>query len=202
MADYTAAGLLDRGQNGVFIERTDGAEIDQLNGGIALLGGLCCFDHHGAPSHHREVGAFGDNPGLANGQRVGLVGHGLPESAVDPLGLEENHRVWISNGCDQQSLGVVWRGGHHHFQSRLVGVDGFWSIGVKFRSVDATTVRDTYGHRNREATSSSCAESRGVRAELVVGRAHESFELKFGNGSHAVHRQSNGTADDARFSQR
>ena len=74
--------------------------------------------------------------------------------------------------------------------------------GVKFRSVDATAMRYAHGHRDREAATSPGAESSRVRAKLVVGRAHESLELKFGNGTHAVHRQSNRTADDARFSQR
>src|SRR2546425_577829 len=47
----------------------------------------------------------------------------LPGGVVKPLGLEEDHRVGIANGADQEGAGVPRTRRNDHLQTRNVGVE-------------------------------------------------------------------------------
>ena len=58
---------------------------------------------------------------LAEGDGV-IAFRDLPFHGIKHFVLQENHRVVVANGGDQQSLGIGRRIGLHHFQSRNAGI--------------------------------------------------------------------------------
>ena len=196
-ADHAPAGFLDRGQNGVLIEWTDGAQIDQLYRRVGLFGRLAAST---TIARHRlrsvpsvTTRAFqwaGCTP------RWGRV----PESAVDPFGFEENH--WLR--LESKRSTVPWRRTAWRASppSNQVG-ERKWLL-VHRSKVPGHESHHQAPVRSSEPKIVHGSASGTVRraSSWVVGRAHEPFKLQLGNGSHAVHGKPNRTADDSRFGQR
>ena len=100
--------------------------------------------HHGPVGHDRHLRARAHN--LGTGQRhavvprrdlplgVGTPGYGrlvrlaVKRSAVDALGLEEDHRVGIFDRADQQPLRVIGIRWHHDLDAADVGEYAFRTL--------------------------------------------------------------------------
>jgi hypothetical protein len=66
---------------------------------------------HGAPGHQRDVVALAQGEAHIQRQRLAVVRHLLLLQPVDALGLEEDHRVGVADGRQQQAVGARRRGG-------------------------------------------------------------------------------------------
>ncbi len=107
--DDAAPGLLDRGEDGVGVERLDRGDVDDLGrhapcgegvgGGERLLG-------HRAPGDERDIAPFAQREADVERQRLAGVVDLLLERTVDALGLEEHHRIGIAHGGQQQAVGA------------------------------------------------------------------------------------------------
>lgn len=109
-----AVGLLDGADDGVNVERTDGAKIDDLDGGNALLfkafSGLNGEADGPRVGDDGEVGALTLDLGLADGDEeiLGLSGLGEVEGGtVHELILQDNHGVGITDGGLEETLAVL-----------------------------------------------------------------------------------------------
>src|SRR5258706_7138499 len=70
MYDETPARAPDRGQDRLAVPGHQGAQVDDLRGGLGTVRRrLAAFDHR-APGDHRDIAAFTYDPRLAEGQDV------------------------------------------------------------------------------------------------------------------------------------
>jgi hypothetical protein len=107
VTDYAASGLDNRGQDGRCIQRHQGGSIDHL-GGNALAGKTFCRRQHllnnSAPANQRDVTALTQRETLIERQRIAVIGNRLAKGTIEPRRFEDDHRIRIANGCQQQSI--------------------------------------------------------------------------------------------------
>src|SRR5690606_20513338 len=114
MDDDAAAGLLHRGDDGVEVERHEGAQGDDLGVDAGVLGCGCRDIDHGAVGEHGDGQTLAPHLGLA--ERHGVVTFGrlrhrvlrpcrhrpvvmtVERAVIEPLRLEEDHRVGVLDG--------------------------------------------------------------------------------------------------------
>jgi hypothetical protein len=89
---------------------------------------------HGTVADQGEVAALAHHPRLAKGERLLVLRDRLAEGPVDSLGLEEDHRVCVADGANQEGSGVTRGGGNNHLESRCVGEEGLLALGVMLRA--------------------------------------------------------------------
>ena len=80
----------------------------------------------------------------------GAVVVAVERAVVDALGLEEDRRIIVGDGREQQTLGVVGRRGDDGFQAGDVGKDAFWRLAVRLPAEDATAEGRPHRNRHRE----------------------------------------------------
>ena len=106
MDDHGTASLPHGGGDRLAVEGRDGEQIDDLCLHAVLvlegLGRLAGHTQHGTIGDEGEVAPLTRHLGSAEGQRLRLVRHLLPRGVIEGLRLEEDHRVWIANGRDEQ----------------------------------------------------------------------------------------------------
>ena len=126
----------------------------------------------------------------------------VERAVVDPLRLEEDHRVVVLDRGDQQPLGVVRIRRQHRLQSAHVGEQALRALAVRLPAVDAAAARHAHGHRCGELGARSVAQACGFRDQLVEARVDVVGELDLDHGTQAVGAHSHGGADDAAFGDR
>ena len=137
--DDEPAGVLDALEDRVHVERRRRARVDDLaRDALAgeLVGRLLGELHHAPERDDRHVVALAHDVGLAERDRVRLLGHVALER-VEHLVLEEDHRVVVADRLDQQALGVVGVRRHDDLQPRDVGEDRVQRLRVLRRRADA-----------------------------------------------------------------
>src|SRR5690606_12606167 len=141
--DHGAAGLFDGFDDGVLIDRIQGAQVDHFAADPVLLPGLrrlLGHRHHRSPGQYRHVFPLPHLSGLPDGNLVPPLGHLLPMGAVQLHRFQEDDRIGILDGGQQQPLGIVRSGRSHHLQSRGVHKQSLRRIGVEFRGADPPAV--------------------------------------------------------------
>ncbi len=84
-------------------------EVDHLAADLLLqqlVRGAQGFVGHCAPGDQRDVVALAQHLGLVQRQGLAVVQHILPGHAIQPRGFEEDHRIRITDGRQQQSIGA------------------------------------------------------------------------------------------------
>ena len=74
--------------------------------GLDRLGGLHDAGDHRAVGEHGDVASLAERRGLSERDPVVAVGDLTRDGPVDPLRLEEDHRVRVEDRGEEQSLGV------------------------------------------------------------------------------------------------
>ena len=203
--DHQPAGLGDRGQNGLAVDRTQGRKIDDLGAdALAVEFGdrTQRLDGHGAPGDDGDIAALAQNEAVVERQRLAVVAHFLAHRAIQPHRLEEHHRIGIADRGEQQAIGARRRGGADHANAGNVAQHGLGALRVVFGRVDAAAVRHANDHRAGQATAGAVAHARHVVDDLIERRIHESHELDFRHRLQAVRRHAHRHAGDGRFRQR
>ena len=132
----------------------------------------------------------------------GFVRVAVERPVVDALRLEEDDRVVVFDGRDQQALRVVGIRRHHHFHAADVREDGFGTLRMRLPAADAAAAGRADHDRRREITGAAIADAREFARDLVHGRIDVVGELDLGDGLQAVHRHADGRGDDAAFGDR
>ena len=116
---------------------------------------------------------------------------------VDPLGLEEDHRVVVLDRRDQQALGVVRVRHDDRLQAGHVGEQRLGALRVGLPAEDAAAGRHADRERRGEVAGRAVAQARRLGHDLVVRRVHVVGELDLDARPQPVRRHADRGADDA-----
>ena len=123
-------------------------------------------------------------------------------AVIEPLGLQEDHRIVVLDGRDQQALGVVGRGRDHHLQAGDMGEHRLGALAVGLAAEDAAAIGHADRHRRGELAGRAVAHARGLRDDLVEGRIDVVGELDLDTGAQAIGAHADGGGDDAALADR
>ncbi len=198
------AGLLDRGLDGVEVDRGHRAQVHDLDRLALLLG---CRGGLQADLHHRAVGRECEvRAGTGDGGPVQLPRDGLGvELALVPvaaLRLEEDDRVVALDGLLHHPVGVGRVGGRDHLQSRDVREQCLGRLAVVLDGADAAAVRNPHDDRQLDLAERTGVHLRELRDDLVVRGEDEAVELDLHDGPVAAQGQADRRADDAGLGER
>src|SRR4030095_10194194 len=138
--------VLDRVDHGLFVERHERAQVDDLDAATLLRRlprGLFADRDHRAVTQHRDVGAFARDAGLAERYHVFAERHLALAVPVDALWLEEHDRGLVADRCDQEALRVGRRARDHDLEPRRVAEVGLARLAVVVAAADAAAIRRT-----------------------------------------------------------
>ena len=131
-----------------------------------------------------------------------LGGIAVEGAVVQPLGLEEHHRIIVLDGGDQQALGIVGIRRHHHFDAADVRENPFRTLRVRLAAANAAAAGRANGHRREELPGAAIADARQFAADLIEARINVVGELNFRDRAQAVHAHADGGGDDAALGDR
>ena len=126
----------------------------------------------------------------------------VERAVVDPLGLEEEHRVGILDRGDQQALGVIGVGRDDRLDPGDVGEQGLGRLAVRLAAEDAAAIGRADDHRHRPFARGAIAHPRDFADDLVVAGVDVVGELDFDDGLEAIGRHADRGADDPAFGDR
>ncbi|MCY1393622.1 hypothetical protein D3C76_813450 [compost metagenome] len=123
MHDHTAAGFFHRVDDGFQVKRPQAAQVDDFGIDAGLFGGYLRHVYGGAvgqdghvlarPGNGSQVQRYGviaiRNLGgrVLGPRRNRAVVVTVERAVVQTLGLQEDHRVIVFDGGDQQALGII-----------------------------------------------------------------------------------------------
>ena len=110
--------------------------------------------------------------------------------------LQEQDRVGVADGGDQQSFGVVRVGRTHDFDSGLLDELRFDRVWMELGSSDSATKWRADRDRTAEPASAAISISTQLRPDLVHGLMRESEKLDLRNRDHPPDRQADRRPDD------
>ena len=164
--DDAAAGLLDRGDDRIDVERQERPEVDDLGVHPGLLG------RGQGDMNHRPVAKDGDALALAPHRRFAerddiapfrnfaqrmlrpwdrrLVRMAGERSVIEALRLEEDDRIVVLDRGDQETLGVVRIGRHDRLQPAHMGEQRLRTLAVRLPAVNPAAAGHADDHRGEE----------------------------------------------------
>ncbi len=181
--------------------------------------------HHGAIREHGHVLTLAHRRGLA--QRNCIVARGdvarrmlrpglerpvmmsVERSRVETLRFEEQHRVLVLDGADEQALGVIRIGRDHRLEAAHMGKEPLRALAVRLPAEDAAAIGRAHGDRRMEIARRTVAQSCCHGNELIESRVDVVSELALDHGFEPIgahadrHRDltalGNGRVEHARF---
>src|SRR5579859_4709261 len=205
MDDHSPSGLLHRGEDRRGVDRDQGPKVDELGGnavGLEPPARLGRRGDHCAVGEDAHVGPLPYRPGLTDRFSMIPVGYLSGHRTIDPLRFEEDHRVGVEDGREQQSVRVRRRRRHDHLEPGGVGEVGLGALGVVQTPLDPSAVGGTDHYMARVLPARSVAELRELAHDLVEARIDEVQELDLRDGLEAVQRHSDGGPNDTGLRQR
>ncbi|MNF73453.1 hypothetical protein D3C84_554540 [compost metagenome] len=216
--DHAAPGFLHRFGDGFQVQRPQAAQVDDFGIHAAFFSGHLRHVDGGAVGQHRDVLARTGDSG--NVQRYGVVtvrnlcggvfrprGNrafvvAVERTVVQSFRLQEDHRVIVFDGGDQQAFGVVGVGRHDGAQTAYLSEECLDALAVGLAAVDAAAAGHAQGHRRGELAGRAITQARGFGNDLVVGRVDVVGELDLHHRAQAVGAHAHGGADDTAFRDR
>src|SRR5271157_4933573 len=153
--------------------------------------------NHRRISNDAEVAAFANKVGFADGDDVIFGGDFALDAAVEIFVLEENAGVVVADGGFDEAFGVVGRGGADDFEAGIVDEPHLGILRVEGAAVNVSATGAAQNERC--GRTPEIVRFRDHVGNLVEGASDEVHELKFGDGTHAGERRSEGCADDGGF---
>ena len=132
----------------------------------------------------------------------GLFRLAVEGPAVDALGLEEDHRILILDGADQQPLRIVGIGRHHHLDAADVGEYAFRTLRMGLAAADAAAAGHAHRHRRVEFTGGPVSQARQLADDLIEGGVGVVGELDLHHRLQPMHAHADGRTDDATLGDR
>ncbi len=183
-----------------------------------LLRGRFADIHHGAVGDDGHLLAGPHDVALADGHLVVPLGHvalgvraprhrgfvrvAVEGSVVDALRLEEDDRVIVFDGRDQQALGIVGIARHHHFHAADVREDGLGTLRVRLATANAAAAGRADHDRRGEIAGAAITDARELARDLVHRRVDVVGELDLGDRLQPVHGHADGRGHDAALGDR
>src|ERR671915_403997 len=197
--DHGAVGLLDGLEDGVEVERAQGAGIDPLRLDLVLLGELlgrlCGGDRPARDADDGHVVALAADGGLAEAHRAAVLGH-LAALAVERLVLDEDDRVVVADGGLQQALGVRRRARHRYQETRHVQVERLEAVRMGGAELVARALRHADHDRHLDLAAEHVADRRRVVDDLVHREQREVDGHDLDHRPQADHGRADAHADD------
>jgi hypothetical protein len=126
----------------------------------------------------------------------------VERAVVQALGLQEDDRVVVLDGRDQQALGVVGVARHHRAQAADLGEQRLRALAVRLPAVDAAAAGHADGERRGEVARRAVAQPRRLGDDLVRRRVEVVGKLDLHHRAQAVGAHAHGGADDAALGNR
>ncbi len=161
MHHHATAGLLHRLDDGVQVQGPQAAQVDDLGVDAGFLGRHLRHIDGGAVGEDGHVLARAGDGRHVQGDLVVAVRHlgrrvfrpggyraivvAVEGAVIQALGFEEDHRVIVLDGGDQQALGVVGVGRHHGAQAADLGKHRLDALATGSPAVDAAAARHAQG---------------------------------------------------------
>ena len=196
-----AAGLPRGLQHGFAIERRGRAKVDyrRLHAALGeIVGGLVGEIDHPTHRDDRNVTPFAGHVGLAERNRIGLVGH-FSLDVVHRLVFEHDDRIVVPDRLDHQALRLVRVGRQHDLEARDVGEEGIEALRVLRRRAETGAVHGADDHRGHRLAAEHVAELGGLIEDLVETDAHEIDEHQVGDRPQPGRGGADRSADEGQF---
>jgi hypothetical protein len=126
----------------------------------------------------------------------------VERAVVQALGLQEDHRVVVLDGRDQQALGVIGVAGHHRAQAADLGEQRLRALAVRLPAVDAAAAGHADGDGRGEVARRAVAQPRRLGDDLVRRRVEVVGKLDLRHRAQAVGAHAHRRADDAALGDR
>src|SRR4051794_4588506 len=151
VGDQHLAGLAHAGENSVAIERTEAAEVEDLDVLVELVRRAQRQMDTGSVRDHGQLATVTRDACLAEWYRVIAHGHLVLDVPVEPLVLEEADWVRIPDRADQQALGVRRGRRGHDLQPGSLEEPGLGILGVERATREPAAGRQPHHHRDRDS---------------------------------------------------
>jgi len=129
------------------------------------------------------VRAFADAGGFPQGDTIGVFGN-VAFCAIQELVLDENYRVVVINGGQQQTFGVVGVAGHDDLQTGDVHEPVFVTAAVLRRVPGTRSPRQPHHHGNAGLPAEHVTRFGRLQNKLLHTQRDEVAELHIANGTH------------------
>ncbi len=156
------------------------------------------LDRHVGHRHHGQVGALAYYMRLADG-RADIAGGHLALHIVQPAMLQKNHRIGIEDAGQQQALGVLGGGGHHHFQAGNMCEPGLQTLRMSGPLPPAAPDDHADSEWHRPLAAEHEAPFGGIVDDLVHRQQRKIQPLMSHHRFQAVQRGANRDARHGRF---
>ena len=198
--DEGAGGFPDGSGDGGVVQRSEGAQVDDLGVDAHLLDGpQGPVDAH-AVGDDAQVVARAGHGGLAD-LRLVVAGRDLAaQAAVQGFVLEEEHGVGVGQGRDEEALGVGRVAGVNDLEAGHGGEPGFHCLAVVGAGPDAAAYGQAHGHVG--VLVPAVVLFGEVVHDLVEAAGDEVAELHLHHRFAAGDAQAQADADDGAFAER
>ena len=198
-------------EDGVLVERADGAEIDDLGIDAVLFfedaGGFEAGDDGFAVGDEADVGAHAFHVGeterdeeVAAGDFV--VGGDIPLFAIKFRALHEHDGVIVTDGGLHETFGIVGVAGADALHAGEVRHDVFRRVGMSRADAGAAIGRAADDDGAVDLTAGHVADHRAVVDDLVPGDGVETPEHELHDRTHAEHAGADAHADETGLADR
>ncbi|MNV31912.1 hypothetical protein D3C71_1232340 [compost metagenome] len=123
----------------------------------------------------------------------------VERAVIEPLRLEEHHRVGIFDRGNQQALGIIGIGRHDDLEAADMGKQRLRALAVRLSAKNAAAGRHAHDDRTSEIAVGAITDPRRLLRQLVIGRIHVVGELDLDTGFQPIGGHADGGADDAGF---
>ena len=188
VGDEQAAGLLHGSQHRLDVVGGHAYQVDQLYVVALTLGThrrVLRYGEHGTVRDERRIDARTHDFRAIQRQRVVLGRHVTATSAVDALGLEEDHGVRTLQRGEQQTLGLSSSGRNHDSQARRMREVRLRALRVVEPPADASAVGGANHDLWRVLPARAIAVLGELVHDLVERRKDEVDELDLHDGPEA-----------------
>src|ERR1700722_2124957 len=144
MHDHAPARFADRHLNRLQVERQQCTKFDDFSIDAGFSNRRHSDIHHSSVRENCQRRTVAPNSSLAQGYSIVALGnltelvacprrHGaiimtVERSIVEPLWLQEDHRIRILDCRYQQPLGIAWIRWHDRFDTAHMGEQSFWAL--------------------------------------------------------------------------
>ncbi len=189
-------------ENGFFVERADGAQVEDFSVDIVFSGEKFCGMERGengaTVSDERDVGSFAFE--VSDAERDGVLGVGhLPFFAVQQRVFHEHDGVIVTDGRFHQAFCVVGGGWADDFESGNVGEPVFRCVRVGGTDVGSSVGGASDDDGAVDEAAAHVADEAGVVNDLVPCDGGEAPEHEFHDGAQTEHGGTDAHADECGF---
>ena len=206
-----AVRFRDGFENGVFIQRTNAAQIDDLGAdAVFFFEDACGFeagDDSTPMSDEGDVGAFAfhvckaeRNEEFAVGEFI--VGGHVPFGTVKDGAFHEHDGVIVTDGSLHKALGIVSVAGADAFHTWETGHDILWRVAVCGAYAGAAVGRATDDNGHVDLATAHVAHHGAIIDDLIPGHGVEAPKHQFHHRTHTEHAGTDSHADEAGLTDR